>query len=204
MLEGRNLTCIRDGRALFKDLNVHLQSSEILQIEGANGAGKTSLLRILCGLAQPQQGTVYWQGDDIRRCRPLYYQTLLYLGHNPGIKQELTAFENLRFFRSLSGHKGSTTDLEEALDQIGLYGYEDILVRALSAGQKRRVALARLWLSTASVWVLDEPFTAIDRVGIRNLEFRLAQHVRKGGMVLFTSHQASHLNECRVRRLSLG
>ena len=204
MLEGRHLTSVRDGRTLFEDLNLQLEAGRVLQVEGANGAGKTTLLRILCGLTRPREGVVYWKGNDIQWHRASYHEDLLYIGHNPGIKPELTALENLRFFQALGGHDGTAAALTEALDRVGLYGYEDTLVRALSAGQRRRVALARLWLSTAPLWVLDEPFTAIDRQGVRQLETRLAQHVQDGGLAIITSHQAVSLDRCPVQRLELG
>jgi len=203
MLEGNGLTCVRDGRVLFNELNLRLEAGEILQVEGANGAGKTSLLRILCGLAQPREGTVYWQGKNINHYRSVYYRELLYIGHNPGVKQELTPLENLHFLRALKG-RGGELAIDRALEQVGLYGYEDVTVRTLSAGQRRRVALARLWLSQGCLWVLDEPFTAIDRNGIRNLETQLMHHVQCGGMVIITSHQMPQWVGCRVRQLSLG
>lgn len=204
MLESRDLCCVRDRRVLFEDLNLRLEPGDILQVEGPNGAGKTSLLRILCGLSQPQAGAVYWSGADIRGCRAEYHRELLYNGHSPGIKEELTALENLRFFRTLGGHVAVSSQIEEALDRMGLYGYEDVEVRALSAGQRRRVGLARLWLSTARLWVLDEPFTAIDREGIRNLENRLAEHAEGGGMAVLTTHQALHRGKIPIRHLRLG
>ena len=204
MLEGNGLTCVRDGRVLFNELNLRLEAGEILQVEGANGAGKTSLLRILCGLAQPREGTVYWQGKNINHYRSVYYRELLYIGHNPGVKQELTPLENLHFLRALKGRGGEHMAIDKALEQVGLYGYEDVTVRTLSAGQRRRVALARLWLSQGCLWVLDEPFTAIDRNGIRNLETQLMHHVQCGGMVIITSHQMPQWVGCRVRQLSLG
>lgn len=204
MLEARGLRCVRDGRMLFDALDLGLQPGDILQVEGANGAGKTSLLRLLCGLAEPQAGNVCWQGSDIRACRPAFYHELLYLGHRPGIKEELTALENLRFFQTLGSHVDAETSPDEALDRVGLYGYEDVEVRMLSAGQRRRVALARLWLSRAALWVLDEPFTAIDRDGIRDLEECLAQQATRGGMVILTTHQTLHLDASRVHHLRLG
>lgn len=197
------LTCVRDGRTLFKNLDLSLEPGAMLQVQGANGAGKTSLLRILCGLAEPREGTVRWAGTDIRRCRADYYRDLLYIGHSPGIKLELSALENLRFSRSLGGHSHQNTALEDALDQIGLYGYEDVPVRSLSAGQRRRVALARLWFSKARLWVLDEPFTAIDREGINHLEHRLTEHVARDGMIILTSHQALQLEQVPLRHLTL-
>jgi heme exporter protein A len=204
MLEGLGLSCVRDGRTLFKNLDLLLEPGTALQIEGVNGAGKTSLMRILCGLAQPRLGEVHWSGENIHRCRTEFHRHLLYIGHNPGIKHELTALENLHFFRSLGGHANDAVSLEEALDHVGLYGYEDVLVRSLSAGQRRRVALARLWLSTTSLWILDEPFTAIDRQGIRNLEARIADHLGAGGMAVLTTHQALDLGDSQLRRLQLS
>ena len=203
MLEGRALACVRDGRTLFENLDCRVKRGEVLRLEGANGAGKTSLLRILCGLALPRRGVVRWNGEDIRHRRGEYHEQLLYIGHCPGIKEELTPLENLRFLRSLGGHAGDREVQEAALHIIGLCGYEDVPVRVLSAGQRRRVALARLWLSGASLWILDEPFTAIDREGIRHLEARLADHVKRGGMLVITSHQSSRLEGCHVRRLGL-
>ena len=203
MLAGRHLTSVRAGRTLCADLTLQLEAGRGLQGEGANGAGKTTLLRILCGLTQPREGLVYWKGNDIQRHRAVYHENLLYIGHNPGIKPELTALENLRFFQAMGGHDG-TAALTEALDRVGLYGYEDTPVRTLSAGQRRRVALARLWLSTAPLWVLDEPFTAIDRQGVRQLETRLLRHVQSGGLAIITSHQAICLDGCPVQQLELG
>lgn len=204
LLEGRGLTCVRDLRTLFRDLDFALAPGEVLQVEGANGAGKTSLLRILCGLAEPRHGAVYWRGEDIRRSRPSYHRQLLYIGHQPGVKDELTPLENLRFFRALGGHGGERAVQEEALNQVGLYGFEDALVRTLSAGQRRRVALARLWLSTAPLWILDEPFTAIDQYGVRHLESRLEQHAEAGGLAVIASHQPLRLTAGRVRPLRLS
>jgi len=202
-LGGQGLSCVRDGRLLFHQLDLQLQAGQILQIEGSNGAGKTSLLRILCGLSEPREGTVRWRGDDIRSCRQDFHRQLLYIGHNPGIKLELTPLENLRFFQALSGQEGSENDRLNALELIGLYGYEDVKVGALSAGQRRRAALARLWLSRATLWMLDEPFTAIDRQGIGHLEARLADHVQAGGLVVVTSHQALTVAGCPVQPLHL-
>jgi heme exporter protein A len=202
-LVGQALSCVRDGRMLFHALEVSLAPGQVLRIEGYNGAGKTSLLRILCGLSEPREGSVCWRGADIRNCRPDYHQALLYIGHNPGIKQELTPLENLRFFRALSGQEGGDAELLNALELIGLYGYEDVKVGALSAGQRRRAALARLWLNRAPLWMLDEPFTAIDRQGISNLETRLADHVQAGGMVVVTSHQHLQVAGCAVQALRL-
>lgn len=202
-LEARQLTCVRSGRLLFRELDLAVARGEIWQVEGENGAGKTSLLRILCGLTLPREGGVYWAGTEIRACRAEYHRNLLYSGHYPGIKEELTPLENLRFFYALGGHRGGDALLEEVLDTVGLFGFEDVPVRTLSAGQRRRVGLARLWLADAPLWILDEPFTAIDRQGVARLESRLAEHAAGGGMVILTSHQPLHLPAASVRSLNL-
>ena len=203
MLEGQALGCVRDRRVLFEDLSFKLESGAIIQIEGANGAGKTTLLRVLCGLSLPQQGRVLWNGEDILDNRIDYHRRLLYLGHSPGIKDELTALENLSFYSALHGGSRDGERLYQALDQVGLYGFEDSPARSLSAGQKRRVALARLWLTEADVWILDEPLTAIDRSGIAGLESRLAEHASAGGSVMLTSHQPLAIDRPVVQRLAL-
>ncbi len=203
-LSAEGLSCIRDGRALFRRLSLAVAPGEVVQVRGDNGAGKTSLLRILCGLTQPQEGTVFWRGQDIRRCRLDYHGALLYIGHAPALKEELSPLENLTFYRALGDHVGSPTELEQALDAMGLYGFEEVAVRTLSAGQRRRAALARLWLSPAPLWVLDEPFTALDAKGIRNLEARLTAHADGGGSILLTSHQPVHLDGRVVRHLELA
>jgi heme exporter protein A len=203
MLEGHRLTSVRDGRTLFKGLDLRLQPGQALHVQGANGAGKTTLLRILCGLTEPREGTVCWQGNDIFEDRFAYHRELLYVGHSAGIKQELTALENLCFLHGISGRRVNPTVLEQSLKQVGLYGYEDVLVRNLSAGQRRRVALARLWSSNAKLWVLDEPFTAIDRDGINQLKARLGQHLQEGGMAIVTSHQTLNLGQQTIHSLRL-
>jgi len=198
------LHCVRDGRTLFADLDLCLEAGAALQVEGANGAGKTSLLRILCGLTQPAAGAVYWHGDDIRQCRPDFHRGLLYIGHAPALKDELTPLENLRFLQALHGDERARTTPAAALETVGLYGYEDVPVRSLSAGQRRRAALARLWLSSAPLWVLDEPLTALDHAGARHLETRVSAHVQGGGLAVITSHQTLQLADCRLQRLALS
>ncbi|WP_145554594.1 cytochrome c biogenesis heme-transporting ATPase CcmA [Yersinia canariae] len=188
MLEAKNLTCIRDERSLFQQLSFCVAAGEIVQVEGQNGAGKTSLLRILAGLADADEGLVNWQGENIRRDRARYHQDLLFLGHQPGIKSVLTPFENLAFYQSVFQQVDSAT-IWQALAQVGLVGYEDLPVSQLSAGQQRRVALARLWLSPAPLWILDEPLTAIDKQGVSTLLALFVDHAAKGGMVLLTTHQ---------------
>lgn len=197
-----DLACSRGYRDLFAGLNMHLQAGEILRVEGKNGSGKTSLLRILAGLAQPVTGQVLWQGLPIRDVESGYFQDLLYIGHKPGIKYELSAIENLCLSRALFGSRGSN-GIEEALYQIGLYGFEDMPANMLSAGQKRRVALAQLFLTTARLWILDEPYTSLDVAAVALLEDVFRQHVQAGGMLIMTSHQPVHIDGCVSKRLAL-
>lgn len=200
MLEAHHLTCVRDERVLFEALSLAVQPGEIVQIAGANGAGKTSLLRILTGLATPETGRVSWQGAPISRQRDDFHQQLLWLGHQPGVKPVLTADENLRFY-----HPRQTQEARwAALAAIGLVGYEDVPVAQLSAGQQRRVALARLWLSEAALWVLDEPFTALDVAGIETLTRRLERHTSRGGAVVLTTHQPLRAVDSPLRCITLN
>ncbi|WAT01541.1 cytochrome c biogenesis heme-transporting ATPase CcmA [Rouxiella chamberiensis] len=188
MFEALDLSCVRDERTLFSGLSFTIQPGEIVQIEGHNGAGKTSLLRILAGLSAPEEGEVRWEGHNTRRQRETFHSHLLYLGHQPGIKSVLTAYENLAFYQSDKGNEAQDA-IFDALEQVGLLGYEDVVVAQLSAGQQRRVALARLWISRAPLWILDEPLTAIDKQGVATLIELFERHARNGGMVLLTTHQ---------------
>ncbi|TNV18049.1 cytochrome c biogenesis heme-transporting ATPase CcmA [Buttiauxella sp. B2] len=197
MLDAINLTCVRDDRMLFSELSFSVSSGEMVQIAGKNGAGKTSLLRILAGLAQPDEGEVKWQNEGLSRIRYQYNQDLLWLGHQPGIKTVLTAFENLSFYHA----NGAQSLRWQALTEVGLLGFEDVPVNQLSAGQQRRVALARLWLSSHKLWILDEPFTAIDVAGVDKLTQQLQRHTKNGGMVILTTHQP--LNVENVRQIHL-
>ncbi|HCJ3708849.1 cytochrome c biogenesis heme-transporting ATPase CcmA, partial [Klebsiella pneumoniae] len=185
MLHAERLTCIVDDRPLFAALTLSLAAGELLQIAGDNGAGKTSLLRILCGLARPESGVVSWQGQPLAKVRESFHRQLLWLGHKPGVNAALTADENLRFFFPAS----RLQQRESALAAVGLAGYEDLPLSQLSAGQQRRVALTRLWLTDAPLWILDEPFTALDATAMETLTRRLEQHARQGGCAILTTHQ---------------
>ncbi|EJX7501820.1 cytochrome c biogenesis heme-transporting ATPase CcmA [Escherichia coli] len=199
MLEARELLCERDERTLFSGLSFTLNAGEWVQITGSNGAGKTTLLRLLTGLSRPDAGDVLWQGQPLHQVRDSYHQNLLWIGHQPGIKTRLTALENLHFYH----RDGDTAQCLEALAQAGLAGFEDIPVNQLSAGQQRRVALARLWLTRATLWILDEPFTAIDVNGVDRLTQRMAQHMEQRGIVILTTHQPLNVAESKIRRISL-
>ncbi|AEF46691.1 heme exporter protein CcmA [Serratia sp. AS12] len=203
MLEAKSLSCVRDERILFSELSFTVKPGEIIQVEGPNGAGKTSLLRILAGLAQPESGEVCWRGQNTLRHRENYHQDLLFLGHQPGIKTMLTPFENLQFYQAVRAAHDRQA-IWQALEQVGLVGYEDLPVAQLSAGQQRRVALARLWLSECPLWILDEPLTAIDKQGVAELISLFEQHAQQGGMVLLTTHQDLAGTTQAVGKISLA
>ncbi len=203
MLEVRDLNCTRDKRVLFDGLSFKATSGDLIQIEGPNGAGKTTLLRIIAGLALADKGEIIWQDTSIHVDREVFNQDLLYLGHHPGVKRELTAFENLAFYQKNHGDFDESR-LWDAITRAGLLGHEDVLAAHLSAGQTRRIALARLWLSNAKLWILDEPLTAIDKQGVKVLEAIFKEQVEKGGVILFTTHQDMFASDSLLRRIRLG
>ena len=201
-LEARELECIRDDRTLFSNLEFRLEAGQALLLEGRNGSGKTSLLRILCGIRLPDAGMITWDGTDINRLGADYHQHTAYVGHRDGIKLDLTPLENLAMARALG--KPNDITLEAALDQVDLYGFEDVLTRNLSAGQKRRLALARLLVTDTVLWILDEPFTSLDVHGIQIIEELLETHTAGGGMLAVTSHHTVNLNDTPVQRINLS
>ena len=201
LLQARGLFCERDDRVLFSDLELSLDAGELLQVQGSNGSGKTTLLRILCGLNSSYEGELFWQGVPIDDDRETFLASLLYLGHRVGVNKILTARENLRWSAALHCPK-TDRDIEAALEAVGLMGYADIACRNMSAGQQQRVSLARLLLSPARLWVLDEPFTTLDVTGVKILENLLADHVARGGAVLVTTHHQLDV-PCPLRRLNL-
>lgn len=202
-LQLRQLYCVRDERILFADLGLNLVPGEIVQITGPNGSGKTTLLRIISGLSLDYEGVIEWRGVPIVRNRLIYQKELLFIGHQVGVKQALTPEENLFASMGLHGQYGRQ-QMHDALRQVDLYGFEDVPCCQLSAGQQRRVALARLYLSQQPLWILDEPFTAIDRAGVRALEALLIEHARSGGMVLLTTHHALDIVYQGLRRVDLA
>ncbi len=202
LLRAESLFCERDERVLFEDLAFSINAGEIVQVEGPNGSGKTTLLRILSGLSGAYEGRIYWKGEPLSSARIDFLSNLLYLGHKPGVKAILTPVENLR---ALMGMRQGVTDGEiyHALEKVGLYGYEEVPCHNLSAGQHRRVALARLYLSNDAIWILDEAFTAIDKAGVKALESLLADRAQQGGAVILTTHHELKL-EKGFRKLRLG
>jgi len=201
LLRAQQLTCIREERILFEDLNFSINRGDIVQIEGPNGAGKTSLLRILAGLSQPYEGKVLFQEKAIGEDREFYNQHLLYIGHLAGIKGEMSAQENLEFNLALSGLDKAVA--EQTLSKVNLLGFEDALASHLSAGQHRRIALAKLWQSQAPIWILDEPFTAIDKHGVKTLEELMINHAQQGGCVILTTHQDLAMKQALYKKITL-
>ncbi len=189
LLSATNLTCIREERLLFDQLNIEINAGDIVQVEGPNGSGKTSLLRILSGLSQPFEGDISFNKLSIDSCREEFHQNLLYLGHLPGVKGEMSAQENLSFNLALHGFGKTVINTDATLAQVNLTGFEDSLAAHLSAGQHRRISLARLYQSHARIWILDEPFTAIDKQGVHDLEQLFKTHIAQGGCVILTTHQ---------------
>ena len=204
MLEVSNLTAIRDDRVLFENLQFEIKPGELVQIEGRNGTGKTTLLRIVTGLGDREEGIIKWKGEEVEKSRDVFHQDLLFLGHQTGVKRELTALENLRFYQSIHNNRSSEEEIFAALAQVGLAGREDVPVAQLSAGQQRRVALARLWLSNQILWILDEPLTAIDKQGVKVLESLSASHADNGGIVVLTTHQDMFADSPKLRKIKLG
>ena len=205
MLEVSHLKVTRGENTLFDALSFIISPGELVQIEGRNGTGKTTLLRLLIGLGQYDSGSIQWKGATIRSNREAFHQELLYIGHQTGIKPELTAFENLLFFCSVQQTaKLETQEIYDALFKVGLVGREDIPVAKLSAGQQRRAALARLWVSNQMLWILDEPLTAIDKQGMQILESLFIDHTSKGGIVVLTTHQDMFKNHPQLRKIKLG
>lgn len=204
LLDVDALTCRRGDRRLFSGLSFGVQAESLLHVRGRNGSGKTTLLRTLCGLLRPDEGEIRWRGENIRALAEDYNRNLLYFGHLNGIKADLTGLENLRVAATLDQDPLHDDDMLDALERIGLAGFEDLPTRMLSQGQKKRVALARLILSKAPLWILDEPFTALDTDAVDLLQTLIAEHVAGGGAVVLTTHQEVALTRGEIQRLTLG
>ncbi|WP_335338198.1 cytochrome c biogenesis heme-transporting ATPase CcmA [Lacimicrobium alkaliphilum] len=200
-LSVNNLCCIKRDRVLFERLNFRLQEQQALHVQGPNGAGKTSLLRILVGLAQADSGEVLWQQQKISESTRDFSSQLVYCGHKYAVNHSLSAAENLSFWCRMQ-NLGTHKDIFAVLDELGLVGLEHLPAGQLSAGQQRRIGLARLWLKPAKLWVLDEPFTALDTSAIELLSRKMEQHLAYHGMIVLTSHQSLELNH-PVRSLQL-
>jgi heme exporter protein A len=197
------LGCNKGGRKLFKDVDCTLEAGRWLYITGANGVGKTSLLRMVCGLAPIEAGEINWNGEPIRSQRETYQHDLCYLGHLNALQESMTVNENLQFMTALGGSVADQDQILEVLGRFGVGGRSQQLVRHLSQGQKRRVALARLALSPARLWILDEPFVAMDEAGVKMLADLIASHLTDGGLAVLTSHQQVSIGSIPAQLLEL-
>jgi len=192
-LKIETLECVRDDRVLISDLSLTVNSGQMLHIEGKNGSGKTSLLRILTGLSRPESGAVLFNGESIESLAGEYYEQINYVGHHDGIKRDLTCIENLRMAQAIA--KPKDINLDDALKKVNLYAFGENLVSTLSAGQKRRLALARLVVTEAPFWIMDEPFTSLDTASIALFEQLFLDHLEQGGIIAMTSHHALALKD---------
>lgn len=203
-LQANQLACTRGERALFHGLNFEIKDGDALWVAGTNGSGKTSLLRMLCGLSMPAAGAVLWDGKSISTIRDEFHSKLVYIGHASGVKDDLLAWESIVIGSTLSGKTVTRDDACNALQVMGLPQLAELPVRVLSQGQRKRVALARLQLAKAApLWILDEPFTALDQRSVADLCGTLNDHLANGGMVIYTTHQEVALTARRTMRLDL-
>lgn len=202
-LTADNLVGVRGDRLLFEKLNFNLSNGTVLYLQGENGSGKTTLLRTICGLSKPYAGNINWCGDNINSLAEEYSKHVLYIGHLAGIKEDLTALENLQFSLTLSGADISTDKAAETLKMLGLAKGLNLPTRMLSQGQKRRVALARLWLQELPLWILDEPFTALDASATSLLKQKIEAFANDGGIVVMTTHQEVGMSVPKFEQLRL-
>jgi len=202
-LDARDLESTRSGRVLFRELTLALRGKQMLLLEGANGSGKTTLLRMLCGFSLPDTGEVTWCGKDIYKLRAEYYAHIAYVGHKDGVKLELTPYENLRVAQAMASFSLDQS-IDSILDRFGLSGYEDSLTRNLSAGQQRRLSLARLLVTKAPLWILDEPFTSLDTYGIDIAHNVMQRHIEGGGMIVLATHHKISLDGSDLQRINLS
>jgi heme exporter protein A len=193
MLKVNKLYCERDERVLFKDLDFSVTEGEVWQIQGSNGSGKTTLLRILCGLNDEFSGEIHWRGKQQRQARQEFNLEVFFLGHAPAINKTLSPRENLSWFCASRGLE-NTDQIKTVLHSFNLYGYEDMPCYLMSAGQQRRVSLARMLLSQAKLWIIDEPFTALDKQGVQELEALLSAHAQAGGSIILTTHHSLQMD----------
>ncbi|WP_158966918.1 cytochrome c biogenesis heme-transporting ATPase CcmA [Paraglaciecola sp. L3A3] len=195
VLSTRNLSVVKRDRLLFDQVNFSIESGHLMYVKGPNGAGKTSLLRVLTGLVEADSGDVLFNHQNIKVCAEIYQQQLVYFGHKLGVNSTLSPIENCHFWCEVHQVQTSDAKIYQVLEKLGLVGLEDVPVASLSAGQQRRTALARFWLQERSaLWILDEPFTALDTQGIQVLSRRLVEYLSAGGAVIMTSHQSLELD----------
>jgi heme exporter protein A len=203
MLEVSNLSCVRGTRRLFNGLSFSAKPGQVLEVRGANGSGKTSLLRIICGLAAPAAGEVQWNGQKIGRLGEDYLSSIVYVAHQTAVKDELTAMENLLVSARLIGSKATRAELSSILARLGLGERMHLAARLLSAGQRRRLALARLLATNATLWILDEAMASLDDAGVTLANRLISEHVANGGMAIMATHQDLSLSAGDLQRIEL-
>lgn len=204
MLEAVNLGCVRGSRRLFTGLNFAVSPGELVEIRGPNGSGKSSLLRIVCGLATPAEGELRWNGKKTATLREEYFAELAYLGHQSCVKDELSAAENLRIAGGVTGHALNESEARALLTQVGLENQRHLPARSLSAGQRRRLAMAQFLASKAKLWLLDEILTSLDDAGVRLSRQLLTEHLSRGGMAMVATHQDLNITSGAVKRIELA
>lgn len=203
LLEARAINCWRGDRHILRDVSFAVRAGEFLRVTGPNGVGKTTLLRIVCGLLPAESGAIEWRGRLQRGASDEFHAEMAYLGHLNSLKADLTARENLRFLAGLR-HDLARTDIDAALERVGILSRGDLPARSLSAGQKRRLALARVLLAGATLWILDEPVTNLDRAGVELVEELLREHMQRGGLAVAAAHQRLLDDAPSLRRLELN